>query len=212
MAKNEDGEFEVLVGNKQLLSILFVLMVMFGIVFTMGYFVGRNSTSEVAAAAPNRPSPADTSAEARPDPAGTPAAAPPAANDASAQPAATTPASGGQAAAPVTETAPVGGAPQPAPVPAKPETAPPAPAAAASGPQPGQTYIQVTAVKKADAEIFAEALKKKGLPAIVGDSVRVNGEELYRVLVGPYNDAASLARARSDLETLLKKQVFVRKY
>jgi cell division septation protein DedD len=211
MAKNADGELEVLVGNKQLLSILFVLMVMFGIVFTMGYFVGRNSASEIAAA-PNRPSPADTSTEGRPDPAGTPAAAPPAANDASAQPAATTPASGDQAAAPATETAPVGGSPQPAPAPAtRPEAPPPAPAAP-SGPQPGQTYIQVTAANKTAAEIFVEALKKKGLPALVGDSVSRNGENLYRVLVGPYDDAASLARARSDLETLLKQKVFVRKY
>ena len=45
MPRNEDGEFELVVGNKQLLSIVFILMVVFGVVFSMGYFVGRaNST------------------------------------------------------------------------------------------------------------------------------------------------------------------------
>jgi hypothetical protein len=39
MAKNEEGEFELVVGNKQLLSIVFLMMVLFGVVFTMGYFV-----------------------------------------------------------------------------------------------------------------------------------------------------------------------------
>jgi cell division septation protein DedD len=202
MAKNEDGEFEVLVGNKQLLSILFVLMVMFGIVFTMGYFVGRNSASENAAVS-TRPSPSEAAIEGRPNPAPD---VPPAATNASAQQA---PAASGDTAAAATETVPVGGAPQ-QPAAAPPAAPPPAPAA--SGPQPGQTYIQVGAAARSSAEILVEALKKKGLPAMVGDSVTRNGEELFRVLVGPYNDPGTLTRARADLEALLKKQVFVRKY
>ncbi len=50
MPRNEDGEFELVVGNKQLLSIVFILMVVFGVVFSMGYFVGRaNSGSDTPA-------------------------------------------------------------------------------------------------------------------------------------------------------------------
>jgi cell division septation protein DedD len=203
MAKNEDGEFEVLVGNKQLLSILFVLMVMFGIVFTMGYFVGRNSTLENTATS-SRPSPSEGAIEARPNPA--PDVPPSTAAAPAQQPPA---ASGDTAALAGAETVPVGGAPREAA--AEPPATPP-PVPAASGPQPGQTYIQVTAAARSAAEIFVEALKKKGLPAMVGDSVTRNGEELFRVLVGPYNDPATLARARTDLEALLKQKVFVRKY
>ena len=54
MPKNEDGEFELVVGNKQLLSIVFILMVLFGVVFSMGYFLGRANTGGEAAAASGR--------------------------------------------------------------------------------------------------------------------------------------------------------------
>src|ERR1700690_236851 len=66
MAKNEDGEFELVVGNKQLLSIVFILMVLFGVVFSMGYFVGRANVGGDAAtaAAPGAAS------QGRPDAAG----------------------------------------------------------------------------------------------------------------------------------------------
>ncbi len=43
MPKNEDGEFELVLGNKQLLSMFFVVVVLLGVFFVMGYIVGRNS-------------------------------------------------------------------------------------------------------------------------------------------------------------------------
>src|SRR5580700_11136054 len=43
MAKNEDGEFELILGNRQLLSVFFIVVVLLGVFFTMGYIVGRNS-------------------------------------------------------------------------------------------------------------------------------------------------------------------------
>src|SRR6185295_11947311 len=44
MPKNEEGEFELILGNRQLLSVFFVVVILLGVFFTMGYIVGRNST------------------------------------------------------------------------------------------------------------------------------------------------------------------------
>ena len=52
MPQNEDGEFELILGNRQLLSVFFIVVVLFGVFFTTGYIVGRssgpNATVEVA--------------------------------------------------------------------------------------------------------------------------------------------------------------------
>ena len=57
MPKNEDGEFELILGNRQLLSVFFIVVVLLGVFFTMGYIVGRNSLLATAVAAPRRPRP-----------------------------------------------------------------------------------------------------------------------------------------------------------
>src|SRR6266852_3839330 len=43
VAKNEYGEFELILGNRQLLSVFFIVVILLGVFFTMGYIVGRNS-------------------------------------------------------------------------------------------------------------------------------------------------------------------------
>ena len=48
MPKNEDGEFELILGNRQLLSVFFIVVVLLGVFFTMGYIVGRNSRRSAA--------------------------------------------------------------------------------------------------------------------------------------------------------------------
>ncbi len=53
MPKNEDGEFELILANRQLLSVFFIVVVLLGVFFTMGYIVGRNSgpaVSDIASA------------------------------------------------------------------------------------------------------------------------------------------------------------------
>src|ERR1022692_1753609 len=40
-----DGEHELVLGNKQLLSAFFVVVVLLGVFFTMGYFVGKNTAT-----------------------------------------------------------------------------------------------------------------------------------------------------------------------
>src|SRR5579864_6280465 len=50
MPKNETGEFELVLGNRQLLSGFAVVAILFGVFFAMGYIVGRNSTPSARAA------------------------------------------------------------------------------------------------------------------------------------------------------------------
>src|SRR5450755_1768145 len=54
MAKNEVGEFELVLGNKQLLSVFFIVVILLGVFFTMGYIVGRNSGGVGTLEATNR--------------------------------------------------------------------------------------------------------------------------------------------------------------
>jgi len=46
MPTNEEGEFELVLGNKQLLSVFFVAVLLLGVFFIMGYIVGRNLSPE----------------------------------------------------------------------------------------------------------------------------------------------------------------------
>src|ERR671930_175914 len=55
MARSEDGEFELILGNKQLLSVFFIVVVLLGVFFTMGYIVGKNSLPQEAMNARREP-------------------------------------------------------------------------------------------------------------------------------------------------------------
>ena len=43
MRNNETGEFELVVGNRQLLSGFFIVVLLFAVAFAMGYIFGQNS-------------------------------------------------------------------------------------------------------------------------------------------------------------------------
>ena len=43
MRNGETGEYELVMGNRQLLSGFFIVALLFGVAFAMGYIVGRNS-------------------------------------------------------------------------------------------------------------------------------------------------------------------------
>jgi cell division septation protein DedD len=186
MRNNETGEFELVLGNKQLLGGFFIIVILFCVFFSMGYILGRNSapvgrTGEPAAAA----APPVTEQPA-------PVVQPPAA--APQQPASEQP-KPAEGAAPT-----AGETPQPGtqPVREQPAAAAPAPSAQAAPaePVPGETYLQVMAVKKQEAEVVVKTLKDKGFPALMGPGPN----ELVRVLVGPYKDGTSLGQAKAGLE------------
>ena len=54
---------------------------------------------------------------------------------------------------------------------------------------------------------FVRVLRKKGFPAVVAKGPT---ESIFRVLVGPMEDAATLARTQADLQALGYKS-FLRK-
>jgi hypothetical protein len=209
LPKNDEGEFELILGNRQLISVFLIVVVMLGVFFSMGYVVGRNS------------SPTATATEARADktvpdthpdstsPEGSTSAEPPA-NASADQPPAETPPSITQpekpaAAAPAPKPAPASKEPKP-----KPSPAPPAPerAAVASQIAAGQ-YWQVVATARPDAEIIAEALAKKGFHAVLAPAPK---DGVFRVLVGPLADAPAQAQTRTNLESAGFKNPIMRKY
>ena len=49
MPKNEDGEFELVLGNRQLVSVFLIVVILLGVFFSMGYIVGRNAAPATAA-------------------------------------------------------------------------------------------------------------------------------------------------------------------
>ena len=176
MRNNETGEFELTVGNRQLLSGFFIVVLLFAVAFAMGYVVGQNSprsTKVMAESAATQPvSPADTarpSASTAPPP--QPAPAP--VSDSSAAPAPEAP-------------------PQPTTQPAREPDAP----AAATAELPAGSYWQVIAVAQPEAEVIYKTLKDRGFPTIMSPGPK----SLVRVLVGPYNDTQSMGKAKTDLE------------
>lgn len=178
-ATSHDREFEMVLDNKKLFSILFLTFVLLGVFFAMGYVLGRNSAPVETAVRP-APAPADS---------GVPAPRPPASGNRSepeSRPASLPEASAPQPAAPVENTARQQSPEIPAP---------------ASGtiiePEPGQTFLQVSAVGRPEAELLVDVLVKKGFRAAVAAGPN---ERLYRVLVGPGASESDLAKMKSDLE------------
>lgn len=194
MPKNEDGEFELILGNRQLLSVFFIVVVLLGVFFTMGYIVGRNSSP---------PMTAETRKTEQ-----SPILIPSAAAGTQQPPASTTPAPA--------VTAPPAETPKPVePEPAKSEPPKPKPESTpltAGEPAPGSSYLQVAAVAKSEAELFVDVLAKKGFHALY--TPVPDKPATFRVLVGPFQDAAAIAQARTDLNKAGFKgfEAIVRKY
>jgi cytoskeletal protein RodZ len=205
LAKNEEGEFELVLGNRQLISVFLIVVILLAVFFSMGYIVGRNSAPGTATeTARNLGSTAPDSQKTSPVP-----SSPPALQE--------TPAPAADDSTTATH------AEQPAPAEAKPAPAPPAPARATKQPKPEPAaervpaagepapgvYWQVVATARPDADIIAEALSKKGFHALVSPAPR---EGVYRVLVGPLKDAPTQAQTRTNLEAAGFKNPLMRKY
>ena len=63
----------------------------------------------------------------------------------------------------------------------------------------GKTYLQLAALDRERAEVFVEALARSGFRAVVAGGP---AEGIYRILVGPFEDADTLARNQADLQAL----------
>lgn len=201
-----DGEYELVLGNRQLLSAFFIIVILFGVFFTMGYVVGRNSAPASAASLPSttvagnqRPETASPAA-ATPSQSTTPApsAAPPPAHEDTKGPAPVETNPVAEVEKPQKKEAAHEAAARPAPTPPK-KAAPPAPGGlVAVNPGPGNMYLQVAAVAQPQAGVVVDTLKQKGFPAVLSPGPNAT---LFRVMVGPFPDAAALGKAKADLES-----------
>lgn len=178
MPSEQEREFELVLGNRQLFSVLFIVIVLLAVFFSMGYVMGRNSAPAVAARSAE-PASRET-VSPRPSASSTQPAAP--AGDTTSTPSQSLPLPTPAASTPAQS-------PQSKPL----EVAP----VSVTEPQPGQTYWQVSAVAKPEAELLVEVLTNKKFRAIVAPGPN---EKLFRVLVGPARDQAELGKLRSDLE------------
>ncbi len=194
MAKNEDGEFELILGNRQLLSVFFIVVILLGVFFTMGYIVGRNSGSapEVASTPKQEPKPLVVNSPAR-DSSATPAPAqastePPAEAPAKAEP---------EKPAPKAMTDIAQPEPKKAELPKKKAVEPPAPAAQSGDlPAVGQTYLQLAATSEREARLEVDVLRKKGFKSMVAEIPEKRGT--FRVLVGPVGEGG-VNKMKADL-------------
>ncbi len=204
MPRNSDGEFEMVLGNKQLLSLFFLVVVLFAVFFSLGYMVGKS-----VGPSPTRAAASPDSTPAAPD--ATPAA-PPAEPPRETTPATPVAAAPPPAPEPVTETKPARVEPEKteaaapptrraAPPKAEPPPAaePPAPkVSGASAVSQAGLFLQVAATKvRSDADALAGVLRKKGY------DVKVNAQApdgWLRILVGPLSDERSAQDMKAQLE------------
>lgn len=220
MPTNEEGEFELVLGNKQLLSVFFIVVVLLGVFFTMGYIVGRNMSPaggpQMAGNVESNPlvvEPAPQDEPPLPGPINKPSALPPTTG--------TTPPATTSTPPPKTETPKVEPpkpepvkppAPKPEPVkppppkpaatkaePAKPAPPKPTTAKPASAPATSGTYLQIAATRKPDADMLVNAISKKGFRVTLSP---VPDSELVRVLVGPASSPDELAKLKNDLAAI----------
>lgn len=192
MRNKETGEFELVVGNGQLLSAFFILVLLLAVTFVMGYVVGQNAPGSAKPQADAAVSAPATSASAEPAPVSQTPAQPPATE-------------APQTA--VTEPAPADAAPQPITKPAQePAVTPAAAAAAPPQAQESGSYWQVGAWSKpAEPEAMVQALRDKGFPA----STRRGPTNLIHVIVGPYHDPKAIADAKTALEKVNIRSLYL---
>ena len=197
MPRNEEGEFELVLGNRQLLSVFFIVVVLLGVFFVMGYILGKNSSpapgTEVASVrkmdVPNtNPIIIDKSAS-KSSAAGDPVVEKPV-----------------QKSAPPPEPK---AEPKPEPKvepkaePKKPEPKKEAPAPSSSEtktgtPPKGSLFLQVAAVGRAEADVVAKVLRGKGYAIWIAPTEKDN---IYRVLVGPIQKSDQ-GKIRGELDGL----------
>jgi len=89
--------------------------------------------------------------------------------------------------------------PDPPPIVLNQEPAPAVEAPLFADPKSGAVYIQMGAVEKGVSVIFAEGLRRRGLPAFVAPGP---SEKIFRVLIGPLPDPASYVKAKDVVDKI----------
>lgn len=196
MPERSEGEFEFTLGNRQLFSVLFIVVVLLGLFFAMGFLAGRSTAPEAAktvAKADQGPLRVDSGAAAPQDEVA--AAAKPA--ESRAEPPA------GTAKAEPAKPEPVKPEPvkpePPKAAPQKPVESAPAAAGGVVEAPPAGRYLQVAATVLNDAQTLRLQLAERRLRAIIAPSSK---PEYVRVLVGPLGDNDAITAAREELKKI----------
>lgn len=213
MARNEEGEFELILGNKQLLSVFFIVVVLLGVFFAMGYIMGRNSNPVVEARRESGPTDNPIAVTMTDKPS---AASPGGASLVDAPPKTveiTPPPVEKKDPDPViekkiperkveekkpepkTEIATTKKPDEKKKTPDLPRDT--EPASAAGQAPPTGTFLQVVAAKKPEAELISRVLVNKGYRAWI---TPVEKKDLFRVLVGPVKDPAQAKKFTEELK------------
>ncbi len=181
MPERSDGEFEFTLGNKQLFSVLFIVVVLLGLFFAMGFLAGRGTSPEGGPrVAKNEAGPLRVDS-----------------GEQQAAPAAESPKPPEQVKSEPAKAEPVKAEPpaaQPKPVSAPPQS----PVGVTDTPAPGR-YLQVAATVLNDAQTLRLQLVERRLRVVISPSSK---PEYVRVLVGPLADNEAITAARDELRTL----------
>lgn len=207
MPPKQEEEFELVLGNRQLLSLFFLAVVLFAVFFSFGYMVGFGRGQHDRAAVIASTEPAD---EPQPETVRLPdalleeAPRPPEPRaevervSTTAQ-AASTPPQPERRTPVVTEPPKAAAKPEPVkqtPPKQAPEIRPAATAAASGTAVARSIHLQVAAVRiRNDAQLLVDKLKSSGYRAALHDA----GDGWFRILVGPFDDEAA---AKADQKRL----------
>jgi DedD protein len=207
MPPKQEEEFELVLGNRQLLSLFFLAVVLFAVFFSFGYMVGFGRGQNDRASAIASTEPADepqTEAVRLPDALLEEAPKPPDPR-AEVERVSATAQAVSTATQPAHRTPVVTEPPKPEPVKPDPvkqapsktvEKRPAATTAASSAAVARSIHLQVAAVRiKNDAQMLVDKLQSAGYRAALYDA----GDGWFRILVGPFNDEAA---AKADQKRL----------
>lgn len=191
----EAAEFEIVLGRRQMASLGLLALVMLAVFSGVSYLIGKSVApkSAVSKAAQE----ASVEVPVPPAPAVQAIAQPPATVSEKSTPEKATP----QKAVPAEAT--LAKAPEPA---SAQVTAPESPLYA--DPVPGGIYLQMGAVEKGVAAIWAEGLRIHHLAAFVAPGP---SEKIFRVLIGPLPDPAAYQEAKKAV-TQLELTTFARRF
>lgn len=191
MPVKDEGEFELILGNKQIMAVFFIVLLLMGLFFSIGYLAGKRSAGgeEKAAQQPSQV-PITVDAAKRETPRGEP-------QQAAAREEAQPPAQQQEDRKPEP--------PQEA------RKEPAVPARLYVEQPPAGTYLQAAATQRADAEaMLSFIIGKTGLRGYVTPSPK--SPELCRVLIGPLAGNEQMADARAKLGALGVTNAFPVKY
>jgi SPOR domain len=190
--KNDDGEFELVLGNNQLLSVFFLVVLLLALCFIGGYTVGRNGAPTLAATTvptvkqkPDESKVLVAKEESKPEPEEQVVAPP--VKQREVAPERVKPELRVEAKVEAKATPP------------PPEKQPPVTSQPplSSQPMTGRIYLQLSATDKDKAETMVDLIRSKNIPAIAASIA--DRPNLYRVLVGPLTDS-TIADTREQLK------------